>query len=199
MATLHFPAGVYTLNAVDELGYHYRAHRKIAERAGGGSLWREGGTFVSKRDPRKLRGYRAGAITHVGNLPPRKTSRVRADWERLFGPDLADACVAVRVAAAQSAAIRGSGFLEIAAPTGLKIGSGTVQCRALRSDAQLLVALFLAEQIRNGQTFRRPTESCDEFLKPLREKIVSNAPVKSQTWCGKIMFVKIAPATPDRQ
>ena len=69
-ATLHFPAGVYTLNAVDKIGYYYRAPRKVAERIGSGSLWREGGISVSKRDPQKLRGYvyRAGAITHVGNF-----------------------------------------------------------------------------------------------------------------------------------
>jgi hypothetical protein len=69
-ATLHFPADVYTLNAVDKIGYYYRAPRKVAERIGSGSLWREGGIFVSKRDPQKLRGYvyRAGTITHVGNF-----------------------------------------------------------------------------------------------------------------------------------
>jgi hypothetical protein len=69
-ATLHFPAGVYTLNAADKIGYYYRAPHKIAEHFGGGSLWREGGIFVSKRDPQKLRGYvyRAGTINHVGNL-----------------------------------------------------------------------------------------------------------------------------------
>ena len=70
VATLHFPAGVYTLNAVDKIGYYYRAPRQIAEHVGGGSLGREGGIFVSNRDPRKLRGYvyRAGTVTHVGNL-----------------------------------------------------------------------------------------------------------------------------------
>ena len=69
-ATLHFPAGVYTLNAVDRIGYYYRAPSKIAEHIGGGSLSREGGIFVSKRNPQKLRGYvyRAGTITHVGNF-----------------------------------------------------------------------------------------------------------------------------------
>src|SRR5205809_7564550 len=69
-ATLHFPAGVYTLNAVDKIGYYYRAPRKVAERIGSGSLWREGGIFVSKRNPQKLRGYvyRAGTIAHVGNF-----------------------------------------------------------------------------------------------------------------------------------
>src|SRR2546430_10315629 len=69
-ATLHFPAGVYTLNAVDKIGYYYRAPRKIAEHFGGGSFWREGGIFVGKRNPQKLRGYvfRAGTITPAGNF-----------------------------------------------------------------------------------------------------------------------------------
>lgn len=66
VATLHFPAGIYTLNAADRIGYYYRAPRKIRE----GGSWLDGGIFVSKRDPQKLRGYvfRAGTITHVGNL-----------------------------------------------------------------------------------------------------------------------------------
>jgi hypothetical protein len=79
IATLHFPAGVYTLDAIDKIGYYYRAPRKISE---AGSAWRDGGIFVSKRDPNKLRGYvwRAGAITHVGNL-----SHVK---HRLFDQDV---------------------------------------------------------------------------------------------------------------
>lgn len=78
IATLHFPAGVYTLSAADKIGYYYRAPRKIRE----GYAWRDGGIFVSKRDPQKLRGYvyRAGAITHVGNL-----SRARY---RFIGEDI---------------------------------------------------------------------------------------------------------------
>jgi hypothetical protein len=82
VATLHFPAGVYTLDAVDKIGYYYRAPRKIAERAGQGSVWRDGGVFVSKRDPQKLRGYvfRAGTVTHIGNL-----SRVQ---HRFIGEDI---------------------------------------------------------------------------------------------------------------
>jgi hypothetical protein len=78
IATLHFPAGIYTLNAADKIGYYYRAPRKIRE----GYAWRDGGIFVSKRDPQKLRGYvfRAGTITHVGNL-----SRVRY---RFVGEDI---------------------------------------------------------------------------------------------------------------
>src|SRR3984893_15273373 len=79
VATLHFPAGVYTLDAVDKIGYYYRAPGKISET---GSAWHDGGIFVSKRDSNKLRGYvwRAGAITHVGNL-----SHVR---HRLFDQDV---------------------------------------------------------------------------------------------------------------
>ena len=82
IATLHFPAGVYTLNAVDKIGYYYRAPRRIGEHAGRGSIGREGGIFVSKRNPNKLRGYvyRAGTITHVGNL-----SHVK---HRLFDQDI---------------------------------------------------------------------------------------------------------------
>ena len=70
VATLHFPPGVYTLNAVDKIGYYYRAPQKIAEHIPGGSVWLDGGIFVSKRNPGKLRGYvfRVGALTHVGNL-----------------------------------------------------------------------------------------------------------------------------------
>lgn len=81
-ATLHFPAGVYTLSAADKIGYYYRAPQKIAEHAGAGSLGREGGIFVSKRNPQKLRGYvfRAGTITHVGNFSHAK--------HRLFDRDI---------------------------------------------------------------------------------------------------------------
>jgi hypothetical protein len=79
IAMLHFPAGVYTLDAVDKIGYYYRAPRKISE---AGSMWHDGGIFVSKRDPNKLRGYvwRAGAITHVGSLSHAK--------HRLFDQDI---------------------------------------------------------------------------------------------------------------
>ena len=83
VATLHFPAGVYTLNAVDKIGYYYRSPRKIGERIGGGrAVGLDGGIFVSKRDPQKLRGYvyRAGTVTHVGNF-----SRTKY---RLFDEDI---------------------------------------------------------------------------------------------------------------
>ena len=78
IATLHFPAGIYTLDAADKIGYYYRAPRKVRE----GYTWLDGGIFVSKRDPQKLRGYvfRAGTVTHVGNL-----SRVQ---HRFIGEDI---------------------------------------------------------------------------------------------------------------
>ena len=82
IGTLHFPAGTYTLTSVDKIGYYYHAPRKIGERVGAGAVGLQGGIFVSKRDPNKLRGYvwRAGAITHVGNLSH--------EQHRLFDQDI---------------------------------------------------------------------------------------------------------------
>jgi len=70
VATLHFPPGSYSFYAVDDAGYYYRAPRKIVEHTGGSSILHNGGIFMNKRDPKKLRGYiyLAGALTHVGNL-----------------------------------------------------------------------------------------------------------------------------------
>ena len=68
--TLHFPSGTYSLGAADRIGYYYRAPRPVLQQTGDGLFPREGGIFVSKRDPRKLRGYvfLAGGVTHVGNF-----------------------------------------------------------------------------------------------------------------------------------
>jgi hypothetical protein len=70
VATLHFPAGVYSLYAEDDVGYYYRAPRKIAEHSRGTPIWHEGGIYVNKLDARRLRGYVfwAGKLTHLGNL-----------------------------------------------------------------------------------------------------------------------------------
>jgi hypothetical protein len=70
VATLHFPAGTYSFYAVDDIGLYYRAPRPIIQHTGGASVARKGGIFVSKRNPKKLRGYvfYAGALTHVGDL-----------------------------------------------------------------------------------------------------------------------------------
>jgi hypothetical protein len=70
VATLHFPAGLYSLSAVDKIGYYYRAPHMISEHTAARAIPRQGGIFLSKRNRAKLRGYiyLAGAVTHVGNL-----------------------------------------------------------------------------------------------------------------------------------
>jgi hypothetical protein len=70
VATLHFPAGVYSLYAEDDVGYYYRAPQKIAEHSAGTPIWHDGGIYVNKRHPVQLRGYVfwAGKLTHVGDL-----------------------------------------------------------------------------------------------------------------------------------
>jgi hypothetical protein len=70
VATLHFPAGSYYLYAADEAGYYYRAPRKIIEHTAAGSVFHDGGFYVRKNNPRRMRGYvfRAGALTHVGSF-----------------------------------------------------------------------------------------------------------------------------------
>ena len=70
VGTLHFPRGIYVLDAVDDKGYYYRAPRRIVQHSFSGSLSHNGGIFVAKRDQRKLRGYviLASGLTHVGNL-----------------------------------------------------------------------------------------------------------------------------------
>ena len=53
------------------------------------------------------------AIRHALDLRYRSLCQAaRADWERLFGSDPADACVTVRVQTSPAAATRGSGFLK---------------------------------------------------------------------------------------
>lgn len=68
--TLHFPRGVYVLDAVDDNGFYYRAPQKIVQHSWSGGLSYDGGVFVAKRNHRKLRGYviAPGGLTHVGNL-----------------------------------------------------------------------------------------------------------------------------------
>jgi hypothetical protein len=57
------------------------------------------------------------ALRHALDVQYRRFCQAaRADWERLFGSDPADACVTVRVTENQSAAIRGSGFLKSRRP-----------------------------------------------------------------------------------
>ena len=52
-------------------------------------------------------------LRHALDLQYQRLCRLaRADWERLVGPDPADACVTVRVQATAPTATRGSGFLK---------------------------------------------------------------------------------------
>lgn len=76
VGTLHFPGGIYVLDASDDKGYYYRAPRKIVQHSFSGTLLRRGGIFVAKRDRTQLRGYviLPSGVTHVGNLS-------RADYE----------------------------------------------------------------------------------------------------------------------
>jgi hypothetical protein len=70
IATLHFPAGLYSFYAVDDTGIYYQSPRPIVQRTAGSSVTHKGGIFVSSRHRGKLRGYiyYAGALTHVGDL-----------------------------------------------------------------------------------------------------------------------------------
>jgi hypothetical protein len=70
VANLHFPAGVYSFYALDDTGWYYRTPRPIIQHNGTRSTPYNGGIYVSKRNPHKLRGYvfYAGALTHVGDF-----------------------------------------------------------------------------------------------------------------------------------
>jgi hypothetical protein len=68
--TIHFLRGLYSLESQDQNGYYYRAPIKVYERSFAGRIAHDGGIFVSRRNPRKLRGYvvMPYGVTHVGNL-----------------------------------------------------------------------------------------------------------------------------------
>ena len=70
VATLHFPAGIYSFYAVDKKGFYYRSPQSVIQHTAAGSVSHHGGIFISRRDPKKLRGYIfvAGGLTHVGDL-----------------------------------------------------------------------------------------------------------------------------------
>ena len=55
--TIHYPEGVYTFESEDSSGYYYRAPRSVRQHSFGGSYPHEGGIFVLKRDPQRIRGY----------------------------------------------------------------------------------------------------------------------------------------------
>jgi hypothetical protein len=70
IATLHFPAGTYVLEAADDAGFFFRSPSPIRENSFSGSLFHRGGLYLSNSRHRSLRGYVYwhGGLTHVGNL-----------------------------------------------------------------------------------------------------------------------------------
>ncbi|HSH37872.1 MAG TPA: hypothetical protein VK993_03725 [Chthoniobacterales bacterium] len=68
--TLHYPEGTYAFESEDETGYYYRAPRRVRQHSFGGSYPHEGGIFVLKRDPQRIRGYIVlyGERRKMGNL-----------------------------------------------------------------------------------------------------------------------------------
>jgi hypothetical protein len=74
ISTMHFPRGVYRLEAEDNHGYYYRAPRRLMKHAFAGFQPYNGGIFMRKKAPRELRGYVvwAGGRTKIGNFPPTK-------------------------------------------------------------------------------------------------------------------------------
>lgn len=69
-ATLHFPAGTYTLEATDRAGYYYRAPRRVVEHGFSAISGQHNGGLYLRKDGRGMRGYvyRVGSLTHVGNF-----------------------------------------------------------------------------------------------------------------------------------
>ena len=68
--TLHFPQGTYTFESEDSTGYYYRAPRSVRQHSFGGSYPYDGGIFVLRRDPQRIRGYIliGGERRKLGNL-----------------------------------------------------------------------------------------------------------------------------------
>ena len=69
IATVHFPRGLYALEAEDDGGYYYRSARPLTKHAFAGLQPYDGGIYVRKAK-RALRGYVvwAGGRTKIGNL-----------------------------------------------------------------------------------------------------------------------------------
>ena len=70
IATLHFPAGTYVLEATDDNGYYYRAPRQILEKSFSGPLFHDGGLYLGNSRRESLRGYVDwyNGLVQVGNL-----------------------------------------------------------------------------------------------------------------------------------
>lgn len=67
--TIHFPAGIYSLDLVDDDGYYYRALRRVMRHSFDGFDQQNGGIFVNKSS-RQVCAYIvwAGGRTKIGDL-----------------------------------------------------------------------------------------------------------------------------------
>jgi len=81
----------------------------------------QGGSALFQREVEKAE-IIAGLRHALDSSYRRFVEAARADWERLFGSDPADACVTVRVAVNQPSAVRGSGFLKSRRQCAPKLG-----------------------------------------------------------------------------
>lgn len=70
VATLHFPAGLYQLEAADDAGYFYRAPSQIREDSSGERFFHNGGLYLKNGRRGNLRGYIYwySGLVHVGDL-----------------------------------------------------------------------------------------------------------------------------------
>jgi hypothetical protein len=70
VATVHFPRGTYVLESSDSTGFYYRAPRSLVKHSFAGPQPYDGGVFVTRRQPPRVRGYIiwAAGLTKIGDL-----------------------------------------------------------------------------------------------------------------------------------
>lgn len=70
VSTVHFPRGTYILESSDNTGFYYRAPQSLVKHSFAGPQQYDGGLFVTRREPARLRGYIiwAGGRTKIGDL-----------------------------------------------------------------------------------------------------------------------------------
>ena len=70
VSTIHFPRGTYVLEKSDTTGFYYRAPQSVFKHSFAGPQPYDGGIFVSRRQPPRLRGYIiwAAGLTKIGDL-----------------------------------------------------------------------------------------------------------------------------------
>jgi hypothetical protein len=69
-STVHFPRGIYVLESSDSSGFYYRAPQSLIKHSFAGPQQYDGGIFVTRRQPPRLRGYIiwAAGRTKIGDL-----------------------------------------------------------------------------------------------------------------------------------